>query len=72
MSVLDPAGQSVGNLMVRPGRGVLVDQRGADAVVSHPGLKTGEAGACLRGQGISGMAEVMKVETGDAGTCDTG
>jgi hypothetical protein len=72
MSVLDPARPERRRSYGPPLRGVLVDQCGADAVVSHPRLKIGEAGACLRGQGISGRAEVMKVQTGDAGTCDTG
>jgi hypothetical protein len=66
VGVRDPAGQGVGDLVIRTGCRVLVDQRGACAVVSHPRLEIGQAGACLRGKGISRMTEIMKVQAGDA------
>jgi hypothetical protein len=62
-SALDPARQGVSDVTVSFGRGVLVDQRGVGAVVSHPRLEVGEAAACLRGQRIPGVAEIMEVET---------
>ncbi len=45
---------------------MLVDECSAGAVVSHPRPEIGEAAACLRGQGISRVAQVVEVQAGSA------
>ncbi len=59
--------QSRRDCLVAIGGGVLVDERGARAGMTHPRheLSGARTGGC--GKGVAGMAEIMKMEMSQAG-----
>jgi hypothetical protein len=48
--------------LVSLGALVLVEQGGPWCIVAHPGHQVTQAGTGLRGQGVAGVPEVMKVQ----------
>jgi hypothetical protein len=58
--------------LVRPTRFVLVDQNGPFTVVAHAGHQVLDARVPRRGEGVPGMAEIMKVQALDAYRPDHG
>src|SRR5436190_13982920 len=60
----DVSTEGVRDLFVLLPGGVLVDQRGPRGAVTHAGHQVSEAGTSARGEGVSGMAQVVKVEPG--------
>src|SRR5690348_10326699 len=62
----DAGAERIGDLPVLLLSGVLVDQRGPSGAVTHAGHEVSEAGTGTRSERVSGVAQVVEVEAGQA------
>jgi hypothetical protein len=68
--LLDKETQPIRDQLVGRISGVLVDHRGAWAVMAHPGHEISQATSCRRSESISGMPKIVKVQIGNTNRRD--